>query len=53
MDRGQDTKLEVSTDGEVIIISPVLDRRRTARLRKVVTEAHRQYGEVYKRLAES
>jgi antitoxin component of MazEF toxin-antitoxin module len=47
------TPLEVSTDGEVIIVSPVRDRRRTARLKKVVSEAHRQYGEVFRRLAES
>jgi antitoxin MazE len=47
------TPLEVSTDGEVIIVSPVRDRRRTAKLKNVVAEAHRQYGEVFKRLAES
>ena len=47
------TPLEVSTDGEVIIVSPVRDRRRTARLKKLVAEAHRQYGELFKRLAES
>ncbi len=29
------TPLEVSTDGEVIIVSPVRDRHRTARLKKV------------------
>jgi len=46
------TPLEVSTDGEVIVISPVRDRRRTARLRRIVAEAHRQYGGVFKRLAE-
>ena len=33
--------LEVSTDGEVIMVSPVRDRRRTARLKKVGAEAHR------------
>jgi antitoxin component of MazEF toxin-antitoxin module len=48
-----DTPLEVSTDGEVIIVSPARDRRRTARLRKIVAEAHRQYGEVFTRLAGS
>jgi len=47
------TPLEVSTDGEVIIVSPVRARRRTARLKKIVAGAHRQYGEVFKRLAES
>ncbi len=47
-----DTPLEVSTDGEVIVISPVRDRRRTARLKKLVAEAHRRYAGVFRRLAE-
>jgi antitoxin component of MazEF toxin-antitoxin module len=46
------TPLEVSTDGEVIVISPVRDRRRTTKLKKIVREAHRQYGGVFRRLAE-
>ncbi len=45
------TPLEVSTDGEVIVISPVRDRRRTAKLKKIVERAHRQYGGVFARLA--
>jgi antitoxin component of MazEF toxin-antitoxin module len=47
------TRLEVSTDGEVIIVSPVRGRRRTTRLKKLVAGAHRQYGEVFQRLADS
>jgi len=47
-----DTPLEVSTDGQVIIVSPVRDRRRAARLKKIVDAAHREYGGVFKRLAE-
>ena len=50
---GADTPLEVSTDGDVIVITPVRDRRRTARLKRIVAEAHRQYGGVFKRLADS
>ena len=46
------TPLEVSTDGHVIIVSPVRDKRRTARLRQIATEAHRQYGGAFKRLAD-
>jgi antitoxin component of MazEF toxin-antitoxin module len=56
LDRAQidaDTLLEVSTDGDVIVITPVRDRRRTARLKRIVAEAHRQYGGVFKRLADS
>jgi len=47
-----DTPLEISTDGEVIVISPLRDRRRTAKLKRIVEEAHRQYGGVFRRLAE-
>jgi antitoxin MazE len=47
------TPLEVSTDGDVIVITPVRDRRRTARLKRIVAEAHRQYGGVFKPLADS
>jgi antitoxin component of MazEF toxin-antitoxin module len=56
LDRAQidaDTPLEVSTDGDVIVITPVRNRRRTARLKSIVAEAHRQYGGVFKRLADS
>ena len=50
---GADTPLEVSTDGDVIVITPVRDRRGTARLKRIVAEAHRQYGGVFTRLADS
>ena len=46
------TPLEVSTDGEVIVISPVRSKRRTARLKQVVEEAHRRYGGAFRRLAQ-
>lgn len=47
-----DTPLEVSTDGQVLVISPVREKRRTAKLKKVVAEAHAKYGGVFRRLAE-
>ncbi len=46
------TPLEVSTDGDVIVITPARARRRAAKLRTIVGEAHRQYGGVFRRLAE-
>lgn len=49
---GADTSLEISTDGDVIIVAPVRRRGRTSRLRTIVADAHRQYGGVFKRLAE-
>jgi len=47
-----DTPIEVSTNGQVIVVSPVRDHRRTGKLKKIVTEAHRRYGGVFRRLAE-
>ncbi len=47
-----DTELEVSTDGEVLVVAPVRDRRRSKKLAAVVAEAHERYGGVFKRLAE-
>ena len=47
------TPLEVSTDGDVILISPVRDKRRSAKLKKIVEEAHRKYGGVFGRLAKA
>lgn len=47
------TLLEVSTDGEVIVISPVRRKGRTLRLRSAVREAHRDYGGVFRRLADA
>jgi antitoxin component of MazEF toxin-antitoxin module len=46
-----DTALDVSTNGEVIVVSPVRDRRHTARLKRVVAETHAQYRGVFARLA--
>jgi antitoxin component of MazEF toxin-antitoxin module len=46
------TPLEVSTDGEVIVVSPVRPGRRTARLRAVMDRAHARYAGAFRRLAE-
>ena len=47
-----DTPLEVSTDGQIIVISPARDTRRTAKLKAIAAEAHAKYGGVFRRLAE-
>ncbi len=46
------TPLEVSTDGELIVISPVRPARRTAKLKRVMEKAHARYAGAFKRLAE-
>jgi antitoxin MazE len=46
-----DTPLEVSTNGEVIVISPVRDRKRVAKFKAIVDRANRDYAGVFARLA--
>lgn len=46
------TELEVSSDGDVIVITPVRDERRREQLRRGVEEIHRRYAGVFRRLAE-
>lgn len=46
------TELEVSTDGEVIVVSPVRDAKREAKLKRVMKQAHEKYAGVFKKLAE-
>ena len=48
-----DTELEISTNGDVIVISPLRDARRTAKFRKGVEIINRRYAGVFKRLADS
>ena len=47
-----ETPLEVSTDGDVIIISPVRPKSRTTKLRKILAEIHRKHAGAFRRLAE-
>jgi antitoxin component of MazEF toxin-antitoxin module len=35
-----DTELELSTDGDVLVVTPVRDRRRRKRVAELVAEAH-------------
>lgn len=46
------TPLEVSTDGDVIVISPQRSARRNQKLRRVVDRMHERYAGVFRRLAE-
>jgi antitoxin component of MazEF toxin-antitoxin module len=60
MDRGvldllsidADTPLDISTDGEVLIISPVRDEKRRKKFEDAVRETNRKYGRALKRLAD-
>jgi antitoxin component of MazEF toxin-antitoxin module len=47
-----DTELELSTDGDVLVVTPVRNRKRKKRTAELVAEAHEHYGRVFHRLAE-
>jgi len=46
------TPLEVSTDGDVIVISPIRGKKRRARFKEAVEEINRRYAGVFRRLAD-
>jgi antitoxin component of MazEF toxin-antitoxin module len=52
LDITAETPLEVSTDGDVIVISPIRGARRTAKLKRVMARVHERYAGAFKRLAE-
>ena len=47
-----ETPLEISTDGQVLIVSPVRDAKRRKKFEKALDSANRKYGRALKRLAE-
>ena len=47
-----DTPVEVSTDGNVLIIAPVRDESRAAQFREALDKTNRRYGRALKKLAE-
>jgi antitoxin component of MazEF toxin-antitoxin module len=47
-----DTPLEVSTDGDVIVISPLRSKKRTAKLKEILERLDRQHAGAFRRLAE-
>jgi len=48
----EDTALEISTNGDVLVVTPVRDRARQRKLKKILEELDREYGGVFRRLAE-
>lgn len=47
-----DTPLDISTDGEVLIISPVRDKKRRKKFEEAIAETNRKYGRALKKLAD-
>lgn len=48
----EETSLEVSTDGEALIIAPVRDRKRRKKFEEALAASNERYGKALKRLAE-
>jgi antitoxin component of MazEF toxin-antitoxin module len=48
-----DTPLEISTDGDVIVITPVRNSRHAAKVRLATQEVLDRYAGVFERLADS
>ena len=47
-----DTPLDISTDGQVLVVAPVRDARRRKKFEKALDSANRKYGRALKRLAD-
>jgi antitoxin MazE len=47
-----DTPLDITTDGEVLIVAPVRDPERQERFQTALRETNRRYGRALKRLAD-
>jgi len=47
-----DSEVDVSTNGDVIVITPVRDAKRQRKLKKILDELDEQYAGVFRRLAE-
>ena len=47
-----DTPLDISTDGQVLVITPIRDEARREKFKRALESANRKYGGALKRLAE-
>jgi len=47
-----DTPLDISADGQVLVISPVRDKAHREKFKKALESANMKYGSALKRLAE-
>jgi len=46
-----DTPLDISTDGQVLVITPIRDEARRENFKKALESANQKYGRALKRLA--
>ena len=47
-----DTPLEISTDGDVLIITPIRGKKRRKKFEQALKDTNRKYSKMLKRLAE-
>jgi antitoxin component of MazEF toxin-antitoxin module len=47
-----DTPLEITTDGQVLVVAPAIDAKRTTRFKKALEKTNRRYAKALKKLAE-
>ncbi len=47
-----DTPLDISTDGEILIVAPIHDEKRRKKFDKALEAANRRYGRALKKLAD-
>jgi antitoxin component of MazEF toxin-antitoxin module len=52
LDIDENTSLEISTDGEALVVAPVRDEKRRKKFEQAMAASHERYGEAYRRLAE-
>ncbi len=52
LDISPDTPLEVTTNGDALLVSPVRDKARQKKLRASLDKINRKFGDDLKRLAE-
>lgn len=46
------TPLDISTDGEVLVVTPIRDPARVKKFNKTLTKVNRKYGRALKKLAD-
>ena len=46
------TPLNISTDGQVLIVAPIRDKKRRKKFEEALSKTNRKYGRAFKRLAE-
>jgi antitoxin MazE len=48
----ENTELELSTTGDMLVVTPVRDEARRKKLKRILEDLHREYGGLFRRLAE-